>query len=491
MTPSKAVLLDRAAGVIVASAAGDALGAPHEFGGPIPVPTQLTMSGGGTFGWAPGEWTDDSQMALALLTPLAEGDTSVDAVEKGFVAWYGAGPRDVGNQTSAVLRAGAPLSEAARRYTNAHAQSAAGNGGLMRVGPAGLAFAREPEATAHYAAAVTRLTHADADCVDASVLWAVAIDHAIHLAPPSSQPFDFAAAVRAGLDHLAAPRRGRWAQLIDEASREPISAFGRNGWVVHAFQAALAAIVQTPVPKGNAPCIHLVRSIEAAVRAGGDTDTVAAIAGSLLGARWGATAVPLRWRALLHGERRHGEAFLRADELDALARLAFRHGKPDSIGFPTTPRLAPYYLAHYGGGPAPVQIDGALFGGVKGLGAALGSGATAVVSLCRMGSEDLPAGVEHHRVGLIDGPADDNPNLAFVLADTADFVADRVGHGASVYVHCVSADNRAPAVALTYAGRCSQTPLELCESDVRAKFGHLPGPTMLEGVRQAVSLERR
>ena len=82
-----------------------------------------------------------------------------------------------------------------------------------------------------------------------------------------------------------------------------------------ALQAALAAVVQTPVPDDD-PQRHLPAGLEAAVRIGDDTDTVAAIAGSLLGARWGASAVPADWRALLHGWPGY-----RADDL---ARLAAR-----------------------------------------------------------------------------------------------------------------------------------------------------------------------
>ena len=67
-----AAAIDRAVGAVVASAAGDALGAPYEFGPPNPeAPCQL--EGGGGFGWEPGEWTDDTQMALAVLTVLAAG----------------------------------------------------------------------------------------------------------------------------------------------------------------------------------------------------------------------------------------------------------------------------------------------------------------------------------------------------------------------------------------------------------------------------------
>jgi len=66
---------DRVVGVLLGAAAGDALGAPYEFG----PAGQLTavgreMQGGGRFGWKPGEWTDDTQMSLHIAASLLARD---------------------------------------------------------------------------------------------------------------------------------------------------------------------------------------------------------------------------------------------------------------------------------------------------------------------------------------------------------------------------------------------------------------------------------
>ena len=162
------------------------------------------------------------------------------------------------------------------------------------------------------------------------------------------------------------------------------------------------------------PCDHLTAALRRAARAGGDTDTVAAIAGSLLGARWGATAVPLAWRRRLHGRRIYGEPTLVAADLDAMVRLAVGHGRPDRSGWPGVANI------DYGSMPALCgELDGAWFGNFGGVRDAVDEGATLVVSLCRMGTADVPDDVEHHTVGLIDTTAADNPNAAFVLLDTA------------------------------------------------------------------------
>jgi len=323
-----AVQQDRAAGAVLASAAGDALGAPYEFGPPLDASVAVTMKGGGAFGFAPGEWTDDTQMALAVLTALAEPDprssTPVPAVEAGFRAWFASGPADVGTQTTAVLSTPGPLAVAASTYAEGHPNSAAGNGSLMRTGPVALAHPGDRRAIAALARQVSALTHSDPDCADACILWSLAIDHAIHHAPTDGA-YDWAGAMQLGLTLLERDRAQRWNGLIaDAVSRgaQPVD-FPKNGWVVHAFQAALAAIVSTPVSDAGDASSHLPLALAHAVRAGGDTDTVAAIAGSLLGARWGASAVPVIWRLDLHGRRIYGQPLLTADDLEDLARRAF------------------------------------------------------------------------------------------------------------------------------------------------------------------------
>ncbi len=488
MTPTDPVIADRSAGVALAAAAGDAIGAPHEFRGPLDEAAELRMTGGGIYGWKPGEWTDDTQMTLALLAPLSTGNRHVEAVEEAFLAWFASGPRDVGSQTSMVLSAGPPLHELAAAFQRARPDNAP-NGGLMRIGAAALSYPGKPEQIAAYARTTTELTHAHIDCVDASVIWAVAIDHTIHGAPGPDEPWDFAEALRGALLHLQKARRSWWAQLIDEAcERPPVDFHENNGWVVNAFQTALSAVVRTPIPDGAAPCGHLVAAIGAAVRSGGDTDTVGAIAGTLLGARWGATAVPIAWTSMLRGKRLYGKPDLRASDLDAMARRAAKGGKSDQIGWPGRVHLTPYYLERFPARPATVALGGVQFGGVSGLDAAVQSGVDVVVSLCRMGTKDVPDRTEHRVIGLVDGGPQDNPNLAFVLADTADFIATRVAGGHKVYVHCVVAENRTPTVAATFLARHRGMAVAEALSTVESALGHRPSPVFADGVRRAATL---
>jgi ADP-ribosylglycohydrolase len=106
-----AAQLDRACGVLLGTAAGDALGAAYEFGPPRGPELEVAMVGGGSFGWEPGEWTDDSSMAIAVAEVAATGadlrqEEALDALARRWHEWS-QDAKDVGVQTRSVLgRAG-------------------------------------------------------------------------------------------------------------------------------------------------------------------------------------------------------------------------------------------------------------------------------------------------------------------------------------------------------------------------------------------------
>ena len=307
--------LDRAAGVLVGLAAGDALGAGYEFGSPPPVDPE--MIGGGLGNWEPGEWTDDTQMAICVAEVAATGNLDTAQVAARFLAWYRSGPADVGNQTRAVLsRAGGPsaLVEVASDYFARHPRNSAGNGSLMRTAPVALAHLGDDEAIAASAQEVSALTHGDPLAGEACLLWCIALDRAVREARLDG--------VRDGLVLLPQARRQQWATWLEEAERLPPRSFVPNGFVVTALQAAYAAITQSAVPAGTGASTHLVVGIRTAVGIGDDTDTVAAIAGSLLGGRWGASAVPSEWTDLLQGWPGY-----RTSDLVRLAVSAARRGR--------------------------------------------------------------------------------------------------------------------------------------------------------------------
>lgn len=319
----EAAALNRAVGAMLATAAGDALGAAYEFGPPMPPATPVAMAGGGKFGWAPGEWTDDTAMALVIADAAAHGDLRDEAIQDriaaGWAAWA-LEAKDIGVQTMQVLEAAratataeeldAPRARHLREAAAAlHARTGrtAGNGSLMRTAPVALAYLGDPDGLIEAAAAISALTHADPEAGEACVLWSLAIRHTVLTGELDA---------RVGLTGLEPEARARWSARLAEAERTRAEAFVDNGWAVHALQAAWSAIMLTPVTAYD-PERHLVDALENAVRAGGDTDTVAAIAGGLLGACHGAAAVPREWRDLLHGwpGRRANDLVRQAREL--------------------------------------------------------------------------------------------------------------------------------------------------------------------------------
>src|SRR5699024_7849483 len=169
------------------------------------------------------------------------------------------------------------------------------NGSLMRAHATVLPYLLSSDEDAVEAiTAVCRLTHVHPDTIEASILWGLAVRHAI-----LTGEID----VRVGLDQLPGDRRTGWRERIEEAEASTPVMFRRNGWVVGAFQAAWAAISGvSPIPEGKfAQREALGTALQAAVRAGYDTDTVACITGALIGAALGPKAVLPEWRRMLFG----------------------------------------------------------------------------------------------------------------------------------------------------------------------------------------------
>jgi ADP-ribosylglycohydrolase len=294
---------DRARGVLVGAACGDALGVPYEFGPALGPNTLPEMIGGGLGPYEPGEYSDDTQMHVVIARVAASGadlrmEEALRSVAEGFLDWAASGATDIGAQTRAVLSAArgaadplAAMREAARQ-THERTGRSAGNGSLMRTGVLALAYLNDRAALAEAARAVSGLTHYDPVAGEACVLWCEAIRVAVldgTLDGPQS-----------GLDLLDEAAAQRWKTWLDEAATQPPAAFAPNGFVVRALQAAWSAILSIPIPEDN-PGRHFGRALYAAVRAGDDTDTVAAIGGALLGGRWGVSSIYPVWRNTVHG----------------------------------------------------------------------------------------------------------------------------------------------------------------------------------------------
>ncbi|MET3962823.1 ADP-ribosyl-[dinitrogen reductase] hydrolase [Marmoricola sp. OAE513] len=442
LTPAQT---DRACGVLIGCATGDALGAGYEFE-PISDGLVPDMIGGGLGNGAPGEWTDDTAQAVAIALVAATGvdlrsEEALDKIAQHFADWYGGHPPDVGNQTARVLRSagrnpsGASMAAAAKAVHDSVGRSA-GNGSLMRTGPVALAYLDDPEGLVEAAMAVSALTHYEEIAQQACAVWCLMIRHAV-LHGEFPQFADIA-------DWVPDPER--WERLLGEAELGRPGSFVTNAWAVGALQAAWSSICNTAVPTED-PRRHLVDSLGTAIRIGCDTDTVAAIAGSLLGARWGMTAIPARWQRMLRGWPDLG-----VQQLERLAYLTVHQGRPGHYGWPEVARID--YTSYQFGQDALVRHpsdDDVWLGGATALDV-IPEDVDAVVSLCLVGSAQVPDGLEHHTFRLMDESAPEkNPNLDFVLLDAARLVATLRDEGKTVLLHCVAGHSRTPTVGVAYA----------------------------------------
>ena len=305
--------IQRATGAVVGSAVGDALGAPYEFGPAGGFSQRFPASAGGGVmraggGWDEGEATDDTQMAVHLGESLLErGGLDLPDVFDRFRRWAADEPKDIGLQTEDVLTSGLPwdLAAAVHFQTNLRA---AGNGSLMRAATSAVHFAAAGQAaTMDAARRIAALTHGDGAAWEGTAVLHELVRVALTGADPLAAVADTLALVRP-------VHRDRYAVVL-APHWHPETATESNGAVWPCLGSAVWALRTTA---------SFEDALRAAIDLGGDTDTVAAVTGTLAGARYGFGAIPPRWTEPLHVPLPGGGGrVLRLPELLGLAeRLA-------------------------------------------------------------------------------------------------------------------------------------------------------------------------
>ena len=271
---------DRARGALLGLAVGDALGTTLEFTARDSQPHHTEMTGGGPFDLKPGQWTDDTAMALALADSLlaCQGFDAGDLMTR-FVAWRQKGDYsctgtcfDIGITTQRALTA---FKRTGEPFAGSTALDDAGNGSIMRLAPAVLWTLRvDDDAARHLAREQGRVTHATAECLEACELFADILRDAILGRSDPLRRRDGYPQTKIG--HIA--RSAYRAKARDEIRS--------SGYVVDTLEAALW-------------CVSTTDSFEAAlvlaVNLGHDADTVGAVTGQMAGALYGASAIPSRW----------------------------------------------------------------------------------------------------------------------------------------------------------------------------------------------------
>lgn len=291
-------------------AVGDALGATLEFMSREEIErrygTLREIVGGGWLRLAPGEVTDDTEMTLAVAEGILEDpDDPIDSIGEGFIAWYEKRPKDIGRTCQLAIESALSFSigskpnwGAASTAVREHlGEQAAGNGALMRTLPVALAYYGDDHRVDSMSARVAEMTHPTRDAAWSCSLYSLLVCRLLD-----------------GIDKEEALRWVyEWTRYQDapplfkppgtvDAPHGSVS-----GYTVDTLQAALWAF-QTGVDAEDV----IVR----AANLGGDTDTVAAIAGGLAGVYY--VQIPERWvNAIEPSVRQHIEEL--ADGLCALA----------------------------------------------------------------------------------------------------------------------------------------------------------------------------
>ena len=285
--------VDRYRGSLLGLAAGDALGTTLEFRSPGSFEPIEEMVGGGPFGLLPGEWTDDTSMALCLAESLIErrGFDPVDQLER-YVRWYREGHLssrgrcfDIGNTVASALRR---FEETGERYCGSTHAYSSGNGSIMRLAPVPLYFARDPREAIERSAESSRTTHGSAEAVDGCRYLAGLIVGALQGVPKSELLSDHFSPVEGLWEEE--PLSPRIAEIASGSFRREPPEIRGTCYVVESLEAALWAFERSESFREGALL---------AVNLGDDADTTGAVYGQIAGAYYGEQAIPGAWREIL------------------------------------------------------------------------------------------------------------------------------------------------------------------------------------------------
>jgi ADP-ribosylglycohydrolase len=286
-------MLNKIRSVMFGHAIADAVGVPVEFRSREYLDRNpvTDMIGFGTYNLPAGCWSDDTSMALCALESLAKGNVNYDDIMKNFGKWY---YLDEFTPEGYVFDIGNTCREAIDNYfyrkkpaisCGLSSISSNGNGSLMRIHPFVLyAYYNGIEDEAEFINMIVNassLTHAHKCSIAGCVIYSYILRELLNNPEKSS--------VHKGIDYAQSVRPfGRYYERvfsgnIETLKREDINS---SGYVVDSLEAAIWCLLTTN---------NYEECVLKAVNLGEDTDTVAAIAGSLAGALYGIESIPEKW----------------------------------------------------------------------------------------------------------------------------------------------------------------------------------------------------
>jgi ADP-ribosyl-[dinitrogen reductase] hydrolase len=272
--------LDRAKGALLGLAIGDAVGTTLEF-----LPRDANhindMLGGGPFNLKPGEWTDDTSMALCLAeTYLAHQKFDTADYLDRLCKWYKHGENsvngvcfDIGNATRAALDGW--LKQRLDWIGNIDPDTA-GNGSIIRLAPTAIFRRHLLSSTWRDAQTQSRTTHRAPEALSCCELLSAQLHLAlngadkIEMCTPMVQPLQARATII---------NAGEYKQKHRDQIRS-------SGYVIDTLEAALWAVWNTD---------NFKDAVLLAANLADDADSVAAVAGQLAGALYGVSGMPEEW----------------------------------------------------------------------------------------------------------------------------------------------------------------------------------------------------
>jgi ADP-ribosyl-[dinitrogen reductase] hydrolase len=277
-------LEDRFKGCLVGLACGDAVGTTVEFQPRGSFATVTDMVGGGPFHLKPGQWTDDTSMALCLAASLVEcnGFDAFDQMQR-YCRWRAEGYMsstgkcfDIGNTVAEALSNFIATDEP---YSGPTREHSAGNGSIMRLAPIPMFFHFSITDTIYFSGESSRTTHGALECVEACQLFGSMLHHAL-----SGDAKD-----KILFSHDSSKFQSKKVQAIalGQFKEKGYDEIKGSGYVIDSLEAALWCFLNTDNYK---------EAILKAVNLGDDADTTAAVCGQIAGAYYGTKGIPVAWR---------------------------------------------------------------------------------------------------------------------------------------------------------------------------------------------------
>lgn len=285
---------DRRRGMFLGLAIGDALGAAVEFQSPGTFPEVTGYRDGGPHGLGPGEWTDDTSMALALADSIGDVGWDLNDQAGRYLSWLNDGEYSVNGECFDVgmtTRAALVRFERARdaRASGSGGDYSAGNGSIMRLAPVPIAHAHlfpdEVGLLMERAMDSSLPTHASRACLSACAYFAVVLA-GLADGRPREEVLDPDWDVLARMESAVKfPLEIRDVIRGSFRRRQPPEIVG-SGYVVRSLEAALWAFHDAD---------DFRTAVLRAVNLGDDADTTGAVCGQLAGAYWGVQGIPGEW----------------------------------------------------------------------------------------------------------------------------------------------------------------------------------------------------